>query len=82
MNALQAQFEVDGGAASQNDKILDYLQERLGQEVSMYQLYLVSGSMAVHSRIADLRKRGVRIANRTERQKDGTRHSFYTLLFP
>lgn len=79
MSTAQEQFQAEGGAASQCEKILDYLQERVGQEVSMYQLYLVSGAMACHSRIADLRKRGHRITNRTERLKDGTRASYYTL---
>jgi len=44
--------------------------------VPMPQLYQVSGAFAVHSRIADLRKRGMKIANVSERVNSKI-HSFY-----
>jgi hypothetical protein len=45
--------------ASQCDLILELLAAANGRWVSMIDLHRVSGSMAVHSRIADLRERGL-----------------------
>jgi hypothetical protein len=81
MNQSQAEFLASGGAPSQESRILDCLQAHLGSEVSLVTLWAISGSMAVHSRIAQLRKKGVQIVNRTER-KNGATHSFYKLLTP
>ena len=67
---------------SQEDKILDFLQAQLDQWVPMPHLWSISGSMACHSRIAALRKRGCNIINKVERAEDGTKHSFYKLLAP
>lgn len=69
--------------STQNDKVLQALASRVGQWVPMPTLAAAMGGYAVHSRIADLRKRGHAIAQKTERvlQSDGTRkaHSFYRL---
>lgn len=40
----------------------------------------ISGAYAVHSRIAELRRRGHRIENRIEQRDDGTRLSWYRLV--
>lgn len=40
----------------------------------------VSGSYAVNSRVAELRKRGHRIENKLTRQQDGTRLSWYRIV--
>lgn len=50
-----------------------------GEWVPLLRLHAVSGSMAVHSRINDLRQRGHAIEHRSERVKRMV-HSFYRLL--
>lgn len=67
---------------TQEEKILDFMQARPGEWISMPNLWAISGAFAVHSRVAALRKRGVRIANKVERAPDGTKHSYYQLLTP
>ncbi len=67
---------------TQESKILDFLQTRVGEWVPMPQLWAISGAFACHSRVAALRKRGANIINKVERAKDGTRHSYYKLLQP
>ena len=78
----QLEFKAIAGGESQADKILSFLQMRAGSWVGMPQLGMASGSWNVHSRISDLRKRGCNIAQKTERQPDGTNHSFYQLNQP
>lgn len=75
----QLEFKVSGGGGSQAERILSYLQMKLGAWVGMPDLAMGSGSWNVHSRISDLRKRGHSIEQKTERQPDGTNHSFYKL---
>lgn len=53
--------------ASQCELILAELQRRAGAWVSLPELARVSNSMAVHSRIADLRARGASIEHRNQR---------------
>ncbi len=65
--------------SSQCACILAELQQYPGEWVSLVRLHAVSGSMAVHSRINDLRQRGHRIEHRNERVKKMT-HSFYRLI--
>lgn len=69
---------------SQADKILRYLQAEVGSWnkgwVSMPDLAAFSGAYAVHSRIAELRRRGHTIENRIEQRYDGTRLSWYRLV--
>lgn len=68
---------------SQCDRILAVLTRDAGMWVSMARLHVSSGSMNVHSRIADLRKRGHRIDHKNERPKGRTAiHSFYRLVLP
>lgn len=50
---------------SQCEKIAVHLMARPGVPVAMPELHEVSGSMNIHSRIADLRKRGMNIENKT-----------------
>lgn len=63
---------------SQCDAILSLLSANLGGWVPLPELAAVSGSMAVHSRIADLRGRGLFIQQRQTR-KGRMCHSSYRL---
>ena len=65
---------------SQATKILQRLTATAGIYVAMPELAGYSGAYAVHSRIAELRKRGHVIENRTQQAKDGTRLSWYRLV--
>lgn len=62
---------------SQNSKVLECLKR--GGWKSMILLSSISGSYNIHSRIAELRKRGHIILNRTKRRPDGTVVSEYQL---
>ena len=64
---------------TQCEIILDSLRLHAGAWVSMVHLHLLSGSMAVHSRIADLRAAGHQIEQRSER-KGRMVHSSYRLI--
>ena len=65
---------------SQAAKILQRLTAAGGVYVAMPELAEFSGAYAVHSRVAELRKRGHAIQNRTQKAKDGTRMSWYRLM--
>ena len=78
----QLEFEVTNAGSSQADKILGMLQAAGGGWVPMPNLHWASGSLNVHSRIADLRKRGRVIEQKTERTDAGTNNSFYKLTSP
>lgn len=66
---------------SQCDIILAELTRHAGAWVSLPELAAVSGSMAVHSRIADLRARGLHIEHRNQR-KGRMVHSSYRINAP
>lgn len=80
INVNQLEYEASGAGDSQEALILAHLQKHLGEWVPMPELHSVSGSMAVHSRIAGLRKLGANIEQKSER-KPGSRTvmSFYRL---
>lgn len=61
---------------SQCDAILAKLEDCRGEWVPMPELVECSGSYNVHSRIADLRKRGIDIQHRNARRGKSV-HSFY-----
>ena len=63
---------------SQCDLIMLALTARAGEWVAMPYLARIAGGYAVHSRIADLRRRGHRIDHRNLRSGRKT-HSFYRL---
>lgn len=65
---------------SQANKILARLKSAQGRWVTMPGLSAISGAYAVHSRVAELRKRGHRIENRIEQRDNGTRLSLYRLV--
>lgn len=67
--------------SSQCDLILAALLAANGSWVSILTLHNASGSMAVHSRIADLRARGHHIEHRNERAGRMV-HSSYRILAP
>ena len=67
--------------ASQCETILALLVAAAGRWVSMMDLHRASGSMAVHSRIADLRKRGHDIRQKNDRLGKSVRSS-YKLILP
>lgn len=64
---------------SQCEAVLERLMATPNSWVAMPELYRVSGSMAVHSRIADLRGRGHVIEHKNERAGRQI-HSFYRLM--
>lgn len=75
----QNEFRKTHHAQSQNEKVLRYL--RPGELVPMDELARVMGGFAVHSRIADLRKRGHVIKNYLQFDKVHRKtHSFYKLI--
>lgn len=76
----QTEFQRTIKPSSQNGRILAALRERAGQWVPMPDLWRASKAMAVHSRVADLRKAGHIIAQQSTRAPDGTCHSCYKLL--
>ena len=76
----QPEHAATGAGLSKCDAILATLTRWEGQWVSMPDLARIAGGYAVHSRIADLRKRGHRIDWKQER-KPGSRKvwSYYRL---
>lgn len=78
---IQDQYVAQSAGRTQNERVLHCLQEHAPSWVAMPVLWLASGAMAVHSRVADLRKAGHTIEQRSER-KDGVVHSSYRLLPP
>jgi len=64
---------------SQCDLILAALERAAGRWVGLPDLHRASGSMAVHSRIADLRARGLTIEHRNQRVGRSV-HSSYKLI--
>lgn len=79
----QATFELTSAGRSQNDLLEDALKSRAGEWIAMPELARIGsgtehGFCMVHSRVADLRKRGLVIEQRSERV-GGKVHSFYRL---
>lgn len=74
----QTEYKARGDGQSQCNRILRTLLGNAGRWVSMISLWRVSGAMAVHSRIADLRKRGHGITQKSLRV-NGVVHSYYKL---
>lgn len=64
---------------TQCDIILASLRNKQGDWVGLPELAFTSHSMAVHSRISDLRLRGHQIEHRNQR-KGRQVHSFYRLI--
>jgi hypothetical protein len=65
---------------TQCDRILEALQAAPGEWVSLITLWQASGSMAVHSRINDLRKRRGLIIEQRNQYKGKQCHSSYRLI--
>ena len=79
----QAEFASERSTMSQTDKILAQLRYyESGYWIPMPVLVRVSGGFAVHSRIADLRKRGHAIQCKITRKKNGAKASFYRFAPP
>ncbi len=77
----QTEFTLTALPVSQADIILDLLERQRGEWLAMPYLVQESGSYNVHSRISDLRARGITIEHRNEREK-GCRavKSFYRVV--
>ncbi len=75
----QSSFEACAAGLSQCALIRARLEEATGEWVGTLELHQLSGSLAVHSRIADLRAAGLAIENRVETVR-GRKHSFYRLV--
>lgn len=72
-------LNYSGAGTSQCELIMDVLVVEKGKWVGMPTLAHFSGAYAVHSRVAELRKRGHVIEQRSER--DGRKvRSFYRLV--
>lgn len=80
MNQLELEYRGASGGKSQTDRVLRMLQSAHGDWVSMPDLARGSGSLNIHSRIADLRNRGYIVDPRQLRAADGTHLSFYRLV--
>ena len=63
---------------TQTELVLTALKSAKGKPVSLFDLYLASGSMNIKARIYDLRQMGYTITNYIEGIRP--RHSFYTLV--
>ena len=63
----QPEHAATGAGLSQCARILAELESKRGHWVPMPNLAHIAGAYAVHSRIADLRKRGHRIESMQER---------------
>ena len=74
----QTEYKARGDGQSQCNRILRTLLGNADRWVSMISLWRVSGAMAVHSRISDLRKRGYGITQKSLRV-NGVVHSYYKL---
>lgn len=74
----QAEYAAANASKSQADRILAYLRQTAGW-AHLPDLVKASGAYAVHSRIADLRKRGHRIEQESVHQGRAV-HSFYRLI--
>jgi hypothetical protein len=75
----QTEFQESNAGLSQNEIIEQRLTAKRGEWVAMPELSQLSGSYVVHSRISDLRKKGLQIESRTERHGKKN-HSFYKLV--
>ena len=74
----QTEHAATGAGLSQCARILAELESKRGQWVPMPDLARIAGGYAVHSRIAELRKRGHRIEAMQER-RGGKVWSYYRL---
>ena len=80
MNLIyQIEFCASGVSRSQIATILRMLLQARGQPVAAVEMAKESGSLAVHSRICDLRKLGYNVRNTTQTVRS-KRHSCYTLI--
>jgi hypothetical protein len=82
----QSEFTMQARPMSQCDLIAAALEDAATYNyvndgwVSMPDLVRCSGSYNVHSRISDLRKRGLNIEQKLEVLGDGTRASYYRIV--
>lgn len=80
MNATQLEFAEKVQGRTQTEQLRALFLARPGQWLGMTELGAAIGAWAVHSRVADCRRRfAMTIENRSELQ-DGKRHSFYRYL--
>lgn len=75
----QKEYEAAKRGESQADRILNRLTLCIGDWVEMPELARVSGAYAVHSRVADLRKRG-HVIDQVSVKRGCDIHSFYRLV--
>ena len=78
MNQPELAFRSTGGGMTQNEKLRRIFKAQPGVWHSMTRLGELIRAWAVHSRVADLRKLGMRIESRSVRDTiTGQRHSYY-----
>ena len=81
MHTSQIEFVCSGGATSQTNKLITALMEANGGWVEMPALCDITGSLNIHSRCADARKKGYNIENKTTLNPiTGKRESFYRVV--
>lgn len=68
--------------ASQNSRVLAKLMDRPGKWVPAITLALASGSLAVHSRVAELRKKHGHDIRQENRRSGRMVHSHYRIILP
>ena len=74
-------FRAANGGRTQNDRLEEIFRAYPGEWLAMPWLAGEIGAYAVHSRVADLRRRGMRIASRsTTHPGTRQRHSFYLFI--
>lgn len=81
MTQTELEFRSTKGGQTQNEKLRALFEANPRTWLSMTDLGRAVGAWAVHSRVADLRKRGMTIYNRStlnpQPSTDRKRHSFY-----
>jgi hypothetical protein len=83
MNKTQMEFEAEGKAPSQTDRLIQVLHNANNRWVDLPTLVARVGGYAIHSRAADARKMGVNVENYTiNNPYTGKRESFYRLQAP
>jgi hypothetical protein len=81
LSTISRESRMTNTNPSQASLILAELQRRPGVNVPMPDLVRVSGAFAVHSRVAELRKRGYQIENDIDHDPvSAAKHSYYRLV--
>lgn len=64
-------------SATLREAVAEYFRANPGRWVSAYELMKVGGSMAWRTRVSEVRRMGLNIENRVDRDSQGVAQSFY-----